>query len=77
MRFALEQNRGGWKIEGIGHQARHAMGNEESSMSHDQDTHAEPLGQANFLRWLAIGLIGLMALFTLFVLGSAALHGFS
>lgn len=46
-------------------------------MSHDHDNHAEPPNQAIFLGWVAIGLLVLMALFTLLVLGSAATHGFS
>ena len=46
-------------------------------MSHDPDSHAEEPKQAIFVGWLAIGLIAVMALFTLLVLGSAAMHGFS
>lgn len=38
-------------------------------MTHDsQDTHAHTPSQGVFIGWLAIGLLGLMAVFTLFVL---------
>ncbi len=47
-------------------------------MTHDSTAQAEGMGfsQAQFLGWLGLGLICLMALATLVVIGSAAAHGF-
>ena len=45
-------------------------------MSHDHDSHAEAPVQGVFIGWFALGMIGVMALFTLLVLGSAASQGF-
>ena len=45
-------------------------------MSHDHDSHAEVPAQGVFIGWVALGLIILMAAFTLLVLGSAASQGF-
>ncbi len=47
-------------------------------MSHDSpDPHAEAPAQGIFIGWLAVGLLGLMVVFTLAVLIAAATHGFS
>jgi hypothetical protein len=64
----------------------HAVGStgfEESSMTHDShDPHgdgtmgSEPT-QGIFIGWLAVGLLVLMAVFTLAVVGAGATHGFS
>jgi hypothetical protein len=44
-------------------------------LSNDHDSHDVPV-QGIFIGWLALGLIVLMAAFTLLVLGSAASQGF-
>jgi hypothetical protein len=62
--------------------AGHAIGStgyEESFMTHDShDSHgaAEPPSQGIFIGWLAVGLLVLMALFTLLVIGSGASSSF-
>jgi hypothetical protein len=65
--------------------ASHAVGStgfEESFMTHDShDPHgdgtmgSEPT-QGIFIGWLAVGLLVLMAVFTLVVIGSGAVSGF-
>jgi len=45
-------------------------------MTHDPH-HTEVPAQATFVGWLAIGLLGLMVVFTLVVLVAAMSHGFS
>ena len=45
-------------------------------MTHDSDGHGEH-AQATFLGWCAVGLLVFMAVFTLGVLGAAAMYGFS
>ncbi len=44
--------------------------------SHDSHGAAEPPSQGIFIGWLAVGLLVLMALFTLLVIGSGASSSF-
>jgi hypothetical protein len=66
--------------------ARHAVGStgfEESSMTHDSpDPHGDGTmgskpSQGIFIGWLAVGLLVLMAAFTIAVISAGATHGFS
>jgi hypothetical protein len=77
MRFALEQNRRGWKMREPAATPGIGLKHEESLMTHDaHDSHGEH-AQATFLGWCAVGLLVFMGVFTLGVLGAAAMYGFS